>query len=85
MAIPTDPATPPRSAALAAAGDARGFSFEAAYGGDFITIIAGFGALPDYSQGWIYAVNGAGYPVVDVGAYSFRLQKGDRRPLHAVP
>jgi len=64
--------------ALAAAGDARGFSFEAAYGGDFITNIAGFGALPDFSQGWVYAVNGAGYPLVDVGAYSFRLQKGDR-------
>jgi hypothetical protein len=63
--------------ALAAAGDARGFTFEAAYGGDFITNIAGFGALPDFSQGWIYAVNGAGFPVVDVGAYSFTLRKGD--------
>lgn len=64
--------------ALAAAGRLRGFSFEAAYGGDFVTSIAGFGALPDYSQGWIYAVNGAGYPVVDVGAYSFKLEGGDR-------
>jgi FlgD Ig-like domain len=63
--------------ALAAAGERRGFSFEAAYGGDFITNIAGFGALPDYSQGWIYAVNGAGYPVVDVGALSFALHRGD--------
>jgi hypothetical protein len=64
--------------ALAAAGAARGFTFEAAYGGDFVTNIAGFAALPDFSQGWVYAVNGAGYPIVDVGAYSFALQKGDR-------
>ena len=64
--------------ALAAAGELRGFSFEAAYGGDFITNIAGFGVLPDASQGWIYAVNGAGYPVVDVGAHSFALRRGDR-------
>jgi hypothetical protein len=63
--------------ALAAAGQRRDFSFEAAYGGDFITSIAGFASLPDYSQGWIYAVNGAGYPVIDVGALSFTLQNGD--------
>jgi hypothetical protein len=64
--------------ALASAAKARGFSWEAASAGDFITNIAGFTSLPDYSNGWVYAVNGAGYPPVDVSAKAFRLRTGDK-------
>ncbi|HJW74400.1 MAG TPA: FlgD immunoglobulin-like domain containing protein [Thermoleophilia bacterium] len=64
--------------ALAAGATLRGFGWEAAYGGDFVVNIGGFASLADFSNGWIYAVNGAGYPVVDVGAMSFKLRAGDR-------
>lgn len=64
--------------ALAGAAKARGFGWEAGYGGDFIVNIGGFTSLPDFSNGWIYAVNGAGYPPVDVGAMSFKLRAGDK-------
>jgi hypothetical protein len=63
--------------ALAAASRAKGFTWEAAYGGNFITQIGGFSSLADFSQGWIYAVNGAGYPIVDVGALDFQLEQND--------
>lgn len=66
-------------AALAAAADRCGFTWEAMPSGigAFVTNIAGFTSLPDWSQGWVYAVNGAGYPVVDVAADDFRLREGD--------
>lgn len=65
-------------AALAAAANARGFTWEAAYGGTFVTNIAGFASLPDWSEGWVFAVNGAGYPIVDVAAIAFPLKNGDQ-------
>lgn len=65
-------------AALAAAADTRDFTWEAAYAGSFVTNIGGFTSLPDYSEGWTYSVNGAGYPIVDVAAIDFSLAKGDR-------
>ena len=64
--------------ALSAAAKARGFSWEAGYGGNFVMQIGGFSALPDWSQGWVYAVNGTGFPFVSVGALDFRLASGDK-------
>ena len=64
-------------AALAKAAAAREFTWEASYGGTFVNNIAGFTSLPDWSQGWVYAVNGAGYPVIDVSAIDFPLDGGD--------
>ena len=66
--------------ALAGAAKARGLSWEAGYGGDFIVNIGGFTSLPDFSQGWIYAVNGAGYPVPALtdSAIAFKLRAGDK-------
>jgi len=64
-------------AALMEAADLRGFTVETAYGGDFVTTIAGFTSLPDWSNGWVYSVNGSGYPVVDVGALTFALRQRD--------
>jgi len=64
--------------ALALAADARDFTWEAAYNGTFITSIGGFSSLPDWSQGWVYTVNGAGYPIIDVSAIDFSLRSGDQ-------
>jgi hypothetical protein len=64
-------------AALAAASGLRDFTWEAQYGGTFVTGIAGYSSLPDWSEGWVYAVNGAGYPVIDVAAIDFSLASGD--------
>ncbi len=69
--------TPNALAALASAAGIRGFTWEAAYEGTFVTNIAGFTSLPDWSEGWVYAVNGAGYPIVDVAAIDFTLSDGD--------
>jgi hypothetical protein len=65
-------------AALAAAADTRGFTWEAASKGAFVFNIAGFMSLPDWSQGWTYDVNGVGYPVIDVAAVDFALKQGDQ-------
>ena len=64
--------------ALALAANSRGFTWEAAYNGTFITSIGGFSSLPDWSQGWVYTVNGAGYPIIDVAAIDFSLKSGDQ-------
>jgi hypothetical protein len=64
-------------AALAKAAALRGFTWEASYAGSFVNNIAGFTSLPDWSQGWVYAINGAGYPIIDVSAIDFSLADGD--------
>ncbi len=65
-------------AALAAAANTRGFTWEAAFEGIFVTNIAGFTSLPDWSEGWVYIVNGAGYPMIDVSAIEFGLRDNDQ-------
>jgi hypothetical protein len=65
-------------AALAAAAYLRGFTWEASFAGSFVNNVAGFTSLPDWSQGWVYTVNGVGYPIVDVSAIDFALLAGDR-------
>lgn len=70
-------ATPNALAALAKTADARGFTWEASYAGSFVNNIAGFTSLADWSQGWIFAVNGVGYPLIDVSAIDFPLATGD--------
>jgi hypothetical protein len=64
--------------ALAAAADRRGFTFETGYGGDYVSAIDG---LPS----WMYAVNGAGYPNIDVGAFTFHLRNNDRVVFYQSP
>lgn len=64
-------------AATAAAATKLGFTWSAAYGGAFVTNIGGFTSLPDWSNGWVYMVNGVGYPVVDAAAIDFPLRDGD--------
>ena len=63
--------------ALAAAARAKGFSWEATSGGNFVTEIGGFSSLADGSYGWIFAVNGAGWPVFEDSALAFNLKAGD--------
>lgn len=67
-------------AALALAANARGFEYtwHATYGPGFVDTIAGLGAKPDWSDGWVYTVNGSGFPILDMGAVDFDLRKGDR-------
>lgn len=65
-------------AALAAAADMHDFTWEAAYNGTFVTSIGGFSSLPDWSQGWVYTINGAGYPIIDVSAIDFALNDNDQ-------
>jgi hypothetical protein len=60
------------------AATARDFTWEASSGGTFVFDIAGFASLPDWSQGWVFTVNGAGYPIVDVAAVNFTLRNGDQ-------
>jgi hypothetical protein len=59
-------------AALGGAADVRGFSYETlTYGGEpYVNAILG-------QTSWMYAVNGAGYPNIDVGAFSFTVLQGD--------
>lgn len=64
-------------AALAAAARARDFTWQAGADGAFVFNIAGFMALPDWSYGWVYTVNGAGFPVIDVAAIDCVLRQGD--------
>ncbi len=65
-------------AALAAAARARGFTWQAMPpGGEFVFNIAGFTSLPDFSYGWVYTVNGVGYPVLDMAAIDCVLRQGD--------
>jgi hypothetical protein len=65
-------------AALAKAAEHRGFTWEANAAGTFVTTIGGFTSLPDWSEGWVYSVNGAGYPIVDVAAIDFALRDHDQ-------
>ena len=68
-------------AALDRAAALRGFTygFNTSYGAPFLEMVAGFTADPaDWSDGWTYMVNGVGYPVLDMGAADFILEKGDR-------
>jgi hypothetical protein len=64
--------------ALAAAADRRGFTFETGYGGDYVSAIDGL-------TSWMYAVNGAGYPNVDVGAFTFHLRNNDHVVFYQSP
>jgi hypothetical protein len=64
--------------ALAAAADRRGFTFETSWGGDYVSAIDGL-------TSWMYAVNGAGYPNVDVGAFTFHLRNDDRVVFYQSP
>jgi len=64
-------------AALAQAAGLRGFTWEANPAGTFVTNVGGFTSLPDWSEGWVYSVNGAGYPIIDVGAIDFPLRDDD--------
>lgn len=64
--------------ALAAAADRRSFTFETGYGGDYVSAIDG---LPS----WMYAVNGAGYPNIDVGAFTFQLHNNDHVVFYQSP
>jgi hypothetical protein len=59
-------------AALGEAADLRGFSYETlTFGGEpYVNTILG-------ETSWMYAVNGAGYPNIDVGAFSFEVLPGD--------
>ena len=67
-------------AALGGAADLRGFSFETqTYGGEpYINAILG-------QTSWMYAVNGAGYPNIDVGAFSFKVLAGDAVVFYQSP
>jgi hypothetical protein len=64
--------------ALAAAADRRGFTFETGYGGDYVSAI-------DSLPSWMYAVNGAGYPNIDVGAFTFKLHNNDQVVFYQSP
>jgi len=64
--------------ALAAAADRRGFTFETSYGGDYVSAIDGLSS-------WMYAVNGAGYPNIDVGAFTFQLRNNDHVVFYQSP
>jgi len=67
-------------AALARTADLRAFSFETlTYGGEpYVNAIVG-------QTSWMYAVNGAGYPNIDVGAFSFALLNNDRVVFYQSP
>jgi len=64
--------------ALAEVAALKGFTFETAYGGDYVSAIAG-------KPSWMYAVNGAGYPNIAVGAFTFLLLRGDRVIFYESP
>ena len=67
-------------AALARAADLRAFSFETlTFGGEpYVNAIMG-------QTSWMYAVNGAGFPNIDVGAFSFALLDRDRVVFYQSP
>lgn len=67
-------------AALGKAADARGFSYETlTFGGEpYVNAILGL-------TSWMYAVNGAGYPNIDVGAFSFEVLAGDAIVFYQSP
>lgn len=68
-------------AALDRAAALRGFAydFNTFYGTPFLEMVAGLEADPgDYSNGWTYIVNGVGWPILDMGAAEFPLQRGDQ-------
>jgi len=67
-------------AALARAADLRAFSFETlTFGGEpYVNTIMG-------QTSWMYAVNGAGYPNIDVGAFSCALIDDDSVVFYESP
>lgn len=68
-------------AALDRAAALRGvtYDFNMDYGAPFLVSIAGLTWDPaDYSNSWVYLLNGVGYPVLDMGADACVLRKGDK-------
>ena len=83
----TDSATPANTypvthasalGALAKVAQPKGFTFVTGFGGDYVSAIAGL-------DSWMYAVNGAGFPNIDVGAFTFTLLAGDKVVFYQSP